>query len=1004
MAAPTGRLWTRLPSAAHGRPPHKLGVRSAPPSQLRRAPSPLPGRLPPCDWPKPTSGQGFTQPSPSGRTIPRTARGGVPGSEGPCNAIGKSSNLAPAAVLLSWAPATFAKLFLAGLLAPGGLLQLAPATDRVAVECLGSLARLKLNPRYFQNKYVTFAAVDKFGRSWPINQTLAAQCGYTILQDVWGNLEFHASLVSCYAQMVGDEQFSLTFQILAAAGPEMRDAAALVVPVTCSYGPWQPREIVCEANYMEVSVRRNVPPIPDGYLQDQPEDWAAAFPEAKAGPPSLWQIVFHTDTQRKAMMVERAHAVGYGVNTTDSRIVLRAPYNATEAQEMEVHGVPFSAVRSSTFYKQRWMLLMVDTAVACPIDGVKYTKETIVWTIPKSMSPLMVGVSNVKELQVEMGINLSKLPAQDIASRGYLLASDKDVITVQIPIGAPDGTYKSYVAAGQLVTSYKINPFVEHLWEDDRRGITKHTILKEISTPLQPSPITVTEGTNIPLQLFNVSVGTFLPDVELVNVEVDGLGPWSLPEAEKQGCKVVGNKHPNSSRDFLLQIPFDTPGVKKQYVSGAIRNYTLNVTFGFSVSPHADPFDVPVTLVVLVEDAVLPQATGSCDDEALYLAIRRGNMDEGWLPFVGDAFLTQETAQQLGYSFRDNGTHLALRVPHHAAHVAYEEVHSYGIVVSFQLLLKDPVTQAEMMDFSLACSFSPKHLIDCFPNGTMVVSALKLVGIPDMKPANLVLRDRLCRPALVTEEGATFIFNVNACGTTRKFENATMTYENEVLYVPPGQAAPVYQLKCACQYMIGDALLLRYSPAEAPSPSILPGVGPLSLALKLARDQSYRDFYQDAEYPVTRYLREPLHFQVELLQSQDPQLELFLEDCWATASSDRTSSPQWNIVTDSCENTEDSHQTIFHRVPHGSVPLPTHMKRFEVKMFTFMADDQALQGQVYFHCSAVICDSTWPSSDALCARRCIPRRQRVGRSVDSPSDLHGYVSSGAIVLGRRNHA
>lgn len=64
------------------------------------------------------------------------------------------------------------------------------------------------------------------------------------------------------------------------------------------------------------------------------------------------------------------------------------------------------------------------------------------------------------------------------------------------------------------------------------------------------------------------------------------------------------------------------------------------------------------------------------------------------------------------------------------------------------------------------------------------------------------------------------------------------------------------------------------------------------------QDKSYSSFYQDMEHPVTRYLREPLHFQVELLHSEDPQLELFLEDCWATASSDRKSLPQWNIVMD----------------------------------------------------------------------------------------------------------
>ncbi|XP_053156675.1 uncharacterized protein LOC128346920 isoform X2 [Hemicordylus capensis] len=895
------------------------------------------------------------------------------------------------------------RLFLVGLLAPRAWLQAVPATDQVKMECLGSFARLILKPSYFHNKYVGFAAIDKYGRSWLIDEVLATQCGYTVVQDVWGNLELHVSLIGCYAQMVDDQHFTLTIQITAATNPAMRDAATFRVPVSCSYGPWQPREVVCEANYMEVSVRRNVPPIPDGFLQDQPEDWVAAFPEVQEGAPSIWQIVFHMDTGKKAMLVAEAHTAGYGINTTDTRIVLRASYNATEAQMVEVHGVPFSAVRSSTYYKQRWMLLMVDTAVACPVDGVSYTKETITWTIPKDISPLMSGVSNIKELHVKMGVDLHKLPEQDIASRGYLVASDKDAITVKLPIGAVGGNYKSDVVAGQLGVVYKIRPFVEHLWEDDKRGITKHTILKEISTPLQLVPIKVIDATNVPLQLFNTTVGNFLPDVELTSVTVNDMGPLSLPEAIEQCCAIHGIEHPNGSKDYVLQFPFDTPGVKKEYVVDGVRNYTANITLHFTVIPQAKNFEVPVTVTALVRDAVLPQAVGSCDDQALYLVVKRGNVDQDWLPYVEDTQLTQDMVQRLGYSWQDNGTHLALRVPSQAAHVAYEEIHSSGVVATFRLQLKEPRTQAEMIDFAISCTFSPKELIDCQPNGTMMISAMKLVGIPDLEPSRLMLRDRRCRPASVTEAGATFLFNVSACGTTRKFENATMTYENEVLYFLTGQTAPVYRLKCACQYFIGDALLLQYSPREAPSPSVLPGVGLLALALKVARDNSYRDFYQDTEYPVMRYLRDPLHLQVELLHSQDPQLELFLEDCWATASPDRNSSPQWNIVTDSCENTEDSHQTIFYSVPRGSVMFPTHLKRFEVKMFTFMVNGQALQGQIYFHCSVVICDASYPASDALCARHCIPRRQRVGRSIDHTSDLHGYVSSGAIVMGRRNH-
>ncbi|XP_026567420.1 uncharacterized protein LOC113443430 [Pseudonaja textilis] len=896
------------------------------------------------------------------------------------------------------------RLFLLVVLVPRTWLQLVSLADQVEVECLGSLAKLKLNSSYFQNKYVGFAALDQFGRAWPIDEVQAMKCGYTIFQDAWGNIEFRASLIGCYTQIVDDRQFTLTIQIQAATQPEMHNAALLNVPVSCSYGPWQAREIVCETNYMEVSVRRNVPLISDGFVQDQPEDWASAFSEVKTGTPSIWQIVFHMDSGNRLMTVEEAQAAGYGINMTETRMVLRAPYNTSQAQKVEISGIPFSSVRSSIYYKQRWMFFIIDAAVACPIDGITYTRETITWTIPKQVSLLLIGAKTIKELRIELGVDLYKLSTQEIKSRGYMLASNKDAIIVMIPFGALGGNYKSHVADGKLMTTYRINTFVEHLWEDDSRGITKHLILKKISTPLQLAPIRITDYTKINLKLFNATVGSFLPDVDLVGVTVGHSGPLPLPEAEKWSCKIIEIKYPDGSKDYLVQISFDSPGVEKKYVPGHFRNYTTNLVLQFIVIPQGEIFEVPVPFSALVRDAVLPHAEGFCDNEALYLVVKRGNVDQNWMPFVGNTPLTQETAQTLQYGLQVNQTHLVLRVPKLATHVLLEEINAFGIVTAFQLLFKDHHSQIEMIEFTISCSFSPKDLIDCQPNGTIAVSARMLVGMPNLDLSNLVLRDKRCKPASVTKAGAIFLFGVNSCGTTRKFENTIMTYENEVLYFLPGQATPIYQLKCACQYFIGNTLLFQYSLAQTPPPSILPGTGQLELALKLARDQSYRDFYNHTEYPVRSYLREPLYFQVELLHSQDPQLELLLENCWATAKSDRNSFPQWHIVVGSRENTADSHQTIFHDVPNTSVPFPTHLKRFEVKMFTFVVNSQAVQGEIYFHCSTVICDSTQPSSDSLCIRLYTPRKQRAGRSIDPLNDIQGYVSSGAILIGRRNNS
>lgn len=63
-------------------------------------------------------------------------------------------------------------------------------------------------------------------------------------------------------------------------------------------------------------------------------------------------------------------------------------------------------------------------------------------------------------------------------------------------------------------------------------------------------------------------------------------------------------------------------------------------------------------------------------------------------------------------------------------------------------------------------------------------------------------------------------------------------------------------------------------------------------------DGSYNHFYAEEDYPVVKYLRSPLFFEVVLLQSTDPQIELVLENCWATMKEDRNSTPRWDLIVD----------------------------------------------------------------------------------------------------------
>ncbi|NXP68401.1 ZP2 protein, partial [Chloropsis cyanopogon] len=836
-------------------------------------------------------------------------------------------------------------------------------TGPMSAECLGNFLQITLSAEYFEDKYLSLFVVDQSGTAWVFDEAMAAQCGYTVTYTTRRSIQFRASAFSCHSHLEEDV-FTVAIQIKASHTPDMSNAITHLKSASCHYGLWSPRDVICESNYMEVSVRREVPQTIREFLQDEPEDWTLVFPKAKAEA-SIWQIVFHQPEDKRALLVSNAWSAGYGLNTTDSRVLLRVPYTAAQVQLVEVgvlpltqqaarlgrsnqmpslqdQGITFSVLRSSTFFKYQWVILMVDTAVACPVDGVDYTNKTITWTVPKYIPPLSAGMSSFKDVLVEAGVDLRKLSAKEMASRKYVLLNELKAITMKIPIGAEGGYYKTSVSNGRLGVKYTINLFLEHHWEDNKWRLTKHTIIKEIETPFEQAEVSVTNNLNLSAGLMNVTVGTFLPDAELVNLTIEGV-VVAVPEAVQHGYLIHKTRYANGSKAYVIQVPLDAPSVKKEYVREDMRAYTLNVTLTFITYPSSETFVVPVIVLSAVKDAVQPSARGFCDERNLHLIITRGNVDQNWLPFISDWHLTQEAAQKYNYVLRDNGTHLAISVPFLSPHVSYEDFHTSAIKASFYLTLKDDVTLAQRRDFSVSCVFSPSELIQCLPNGTMIITAIKLVGGEDLDTALLVLRDRQCKPSLVTEKTATFKFNVNACGTSRKFNSTTMTYENEVLYFRPGDDTPIYQLKFLCFYAVKQTADGQYE-SKNPPPSIKPGFGCLDLSLKLFKEKSYSKPYQESEYPVVKYLGEALYFEVELLQPKDARLDLNLDDCWATNSQSQDSLPQWHILIQGCENNKDSHRTVFHKVNYSlRVKFPQHLKRFEVRMFTFVQGTSLLQ-------------------------------------------------------------
>ncbi|XP_075056599.1 uncharacterized protein LOC142142629 [Mixophyes fleayi] len=881
---------------------------------------------------------------------------------------------------------SFRLLFLAAVLATEVCTQQTPTSDFIVSSCRRSLIQFDLPAQYVLKKYVRFSAIDTYGTVYMITNALASKCGYTISQDDWGNINFRSSLFSCYADLQNDPNFTVTVKIEISPSPDMNSAESYTKVVSCPY-VWSPREITCEINYMEVSVRRKIPVIAEGIFKDEPEDWSYAIPQAISGLMSIWQVVFHrSQTQKTTMMVDAALNIGYGINTTESRTLVRAPYNTSEAVQQRVDGVEFSTVRATLFYKQRWFIFLVDNAVACPVDDVKHTNGWITWTVPKTISPLLVGAKITQFSSVQFGIDLLNLTDGEIQSRKYEIADSSKATVVRIPVGAEGGYYKSHVVDQEYGIIYHIRPFLEDLWVDDGWGVTKYTIIKDITTPFDHRPPVLTNDT-IPLtSIFNVTIGTFLPDVKLVNLTI-GSVTFTVQEAVDIGY-ISPKIYPNGSIAFVLKVPFTDPRVSvESFPDGTL--FTLNVTFGFNIIPYDETFTTPATTVCYV-----PQPTvGPCGQQGSSLTATIGNLMPDWTLYIKS---TQVTSNN-GLLLTSNRTHSTFKVPA-ASDLVMDGVDSKGLVVTVPLTIKDQ-SGATLYELHVSCE-SVEVPVVCLPNGTIQVTVKKQGLIPDMDLSLLTLRDSQCGPAEYSSNMAHFTFAANSCKTTRKFEQDMMIYENEISYYSVSSRNLLYVMNVSCSYTINGTLLINYNYKDNPTPSAQSAIASLDLTLRLSKDRTYTDFYGDVDYPVVKYLRDSLYFEVELLFSSDPRLELFLDRCWATTTPEMSSLPTWPIIDNSCEHSEP-YQTSFHRVTADSrVQFPSHFKRFEVKAFTFIADNVPYMGAIYFHCDVIICDSSNLSNDPACTGigSCIPAKQRLGRSVKSNTDEHRSLSSEAVVF------
>ncbi|NXU62295.1 ZP2 protein, partial [Horornis vulcanius] len=307
-------------------------------------------------------------------------------------------------------------------------------------------------------------------------------------------------------------------------------------------------------------------------------------------------------------------------------------------------------------------------------------------------------------------------------------------------------------------------------------------------------------------------------------------------------------------------------------------------------------------------------------------------------------------------------------------------------------------TVAMLMHPECPCEQHTPIAAVCTQDGYMDFEVLAESTTPLLDLDTLRLRDPVCRPAYKSPLNDRVRFHVplNGCGTRHWFDGEQIHYENEVRALwtdlPLGRISRDSELRLTvmCSYSNGDASLTIKVDNLSPPPSSV-NQGSLSLVLLSYPEDSYRQPYREDQYPIVRYLRQPIFLEVQVLNRNDPNLHLVLDDCWATASRDPGSLPQWNIVVDGCEYDLDSYRTVFHPVGRG-VSYANYRQRLEVKTFAFVSGDKAVPGLVYFHCSVLICHRFHPDSPL-----CIPRCPRLSRS--KRESWMAAVNSAVVSLG-----
>ncbi|XP_055794625.1 uncharacterized protein LOC129865692 [Salvelinus fontinalis] len=663
-----------------------------------------------------------------------------------------------------------------------------------------------------------FEAVDADGVH-PITKQYGSVCGYMFsILPLPGHAELRASYFSCHTDNQDDEVFTFSFNLITidANGVE----TTYTVNANCSLPlPWSTREVSCEENYMEVSVRGDVSGLPG----TKADDWTAALAIAHSSATSTWQVMFQHDGQQLTpMSLSEARELGYVFYLTQGRLVFRSPYTpgSVMGSITMVNGMLVEMVYPILVSRQRWLVIMVNLAVACSTDEGMYDGVGLVWQTPTLLSPLVSGLSGLESSKISMGVDGQLLDKPITAERGYSMDISDTTVQISIPFNAAGGYRKSFVMDNMYHEFYVVRLYYEQTFLDDSGAETRLRLHRPMITPLLIQHPSIINQTVLEDRVFTVYLGNLSYDVDLVAVKLNGHN-FTILEANKSGLVITMVPQPNSTlHAYILRVPFDAV-IHKLYPTEGLLEYSLDINYTLVILPQEEPYYYLASVVAQFNDVFPPVFKGICKEKSIRFQMDHKPFDYLWEVGVGPYLLTPNLAAKRGYIMRNDSKSLTLEVPLFTVGYTYKDINLKQFRGTFEILSRVPKTLAVKSSLAKACLFQTTEVIVCSTEGVMTVVSV-ILAIPGSEPSRTSLLDSTCRPQEMDDTRVLFSFRLDTCGTRVKFDYQHLTYENEITVEHTSQSveAPVStRLTVRCVYPLsGLYKLFAYRRFEADSP------------------------------------------------------------------------------------------------------------------------------------------------------------------------------------------